>query len=134
MATYTLPDLLGRLRSHYQAHADVTALVGNRVYALRTPNKPTYPLVLLSTVVTAPIVSATDKLATLDVQVECYGANEHDEYGAWTLAATCHAALGPPPTHVSGTQTLTGLQPIPDTELKKARWIFEMRLFGYTPA
>lgn len=134
MATYTLPDLLGRLRDHYIGHADVAALVDGRVYVLRMPTSPTFPLVLLTSVVTAPMVDQTDKLATFDVQVECYGANAHDEHAAWTLASTCHAVLHDLSGNVTGATTLTGLQPIPDRELDKARWMFDARLFGYMPA
>lgn len=138
MPTYTLPNLLGMVRAFLAAHADVSALVADRVHVLRMPPTPVFPLVLLSEVVESPLITRTDKLAVSDVQVECYGSSVTDERAARDLAAICHAALhdldtyAHPSAGVTSVSTLVGLQNVPDAQLDKARWLFEVRIVGYT--
>ena len=132
---YALPNLLAGVRSFLAAHAAVAAVVAGRVYALRTPPSPAYPLVLLTDVTTDAMVGSTDKLASARIQVECYGTDSHDEAAAHHLAVTCHAAfhdLADEPGF-TGFSDVAGLQPLPDRELGKARYIFEVRVYGYTP-
>lgn len=130
-----LPNLLAGVRDFLVADADVAALVSGRVHALRMPVDPTFPLVLLTDVTTSPLVADVDKLAESRLQVEAYGVDSYDEGRAWTLAATCHASLRKLATTsgFSGVLPETGLQPVPDTDLGKARWMFEVRVYGYRP-
>jgi len=127
--SYQFPNLLARVREFLD-----TALT-EPVHAIRTPAGATYPLVLVTAVSTAPLTGATDKLAQARIQVECYGQTAQDEAASWALAARAHLAfhgISNEPDF-SGFTTETGPQLIPDRELGKARHIFDVRVYGYTP-
>lgn len=65
------------IQTYLEGHAGLIALVGNRIYVARAPDKPTFPYVVYQKVGGPRSVShsGNSKLATPRVQFSCWGNN-----------------------------------------------------------
>lgn len=131
------PDALPIVREFLAGHADVAALVAGRVHAMRLPDAPVFPCVLVTTIVDRNVVAQTTHAAAPRVQVEAFaGDSPHGEADARLLAATCHAALlteldgySHAAGHVTDVAEELGFQFVPDPDYQRhARCQFDVRV------
>jgi hypothetical protein len=128
-----LPDVEAITSAYLRSNADVTGLVGQRVYT-QMPKKPVennlFPLVLISQFNDSLTAPPMPYWVTSRIQFSCYGGATKM---AWTVATTIRVLLltdfiG---AHSGGVVTVSdasGLQDLPDASIgdsPQPRWIFD---------
>jgi hypothetical protein len=123
-----LPDAELLTVNALRANADLTALVGARVYTA-IPAEPTFPLVRVTRIGGIPAISRHLDIAR--IQVDVWGTTK---FQARTVAATAqaaiHAAIGARAEGVlTGVDDDLGLSWQPDPETDQPRYVFGVALY-----
>lgn len=127
MALRLLPDAELLVVNRLRATAEVTALVGTRVYT-QIPATPTYPLIRVTRIGGVPAIR--QHLDVARIQIDAWGATQ---YQARTVAATAqaaiHAATGTHATGVvSNVEDDLGLTWSPDPDTDQPRYVFAVAI------
>lgn len=127
------PDALLIAAAYLRQHAEVAARVAGRVHANRLPSPTVWPCLRVQRVIDTDIVAG--HFAGARLQVDGFAAELRQDREAWLLASTAKAALLAMPgwQHPEGVVTAVeeaaGLQPMPDADLGRARYLFDVRVY-----
>lgn len=128
------PSAVLIVREWFAQNPKITDIVATRVHANRMPRNPAFPLVMVRHIASTPI-AANGWFAATRIQIEGYGADLYDSFGAYRLAATLQEAVygipgwEHPEGVVSGVTIDAGIQDQPDTDVQRARYMFDARVF-----
>lgn len=130
MTLRVLPDVEMAALRWLKAQAELTALVGQRIYA-KLPKAPTFPAVRLMRVGGTPVIAQHLDVARL--QVEAFAPAKYD---AWRVAATAQAAIHLlPGIHFEGVVTAVedavGLTWAPDNQTDRPRYLFDVLVYAH---
>lgn len=105
MTVVVLPDIEQLVSEFLRAQAEVTALVGQRVYTA-VPNEPTFPLLLLKRIAGSPVLSRPRVIDAPVVQLDAYGGTKKQ---AHTLIQTACAVVAERIEGVHATGVVAGV-------------------------
>lgn len=130
-----LSDSLLVARAQVATDPAVAALTAGRVWANRLPPSPTFPAVRLQRI-TGTVVDEDAAFEASRVQADCWGAELHDDRGAFRLSSAVHAALRsmrdvdhPTEGRVVEVRTEVGPQWLPDETVNRARYVLDVRIW-----
>jgi hypothetical protein len=134
MTLTLLPDIERLLSTFLRAQPEVQAIVDDRVYTVLPANK-IFPLLRLTRVAGAPVMSRPLHLDQALVQVDAFGGSKRL---AWQLAETCRAVTAQRLVggHAEGVVTnvaFGGLSDLPDGEFDppKPRLLFTVTITAH---
>jgi hypothetical protein len=135
-AIYLTPNVEALVSAFLREQAEVTALVGDRVYT-SLPKNVEWPAVRVVVIDELPTGSPLWLVGAI-VQVDAWGGSKAD---AWRIANTCRAVMdrrlaGAHPEGVVSGVTPGGLidQPDEDFEPAKPRWLFTSTVHAHPGA
>lgn len=126
------PDALLIAAAYLRQHAEVAARAAG-VHANRLPSPTVWPCLRVQRVIDTDIVAG--HFAAARLQVDAFAAELRQDREAWLLASTAKAALlampgwQHPEGAVAAVEEVAGLQPLPDADLGRARYVFDVRVF-----
>lgn len=106
MAVVLLPDIEAMTSQYLRQHADVTALVADRVVTILGKDQQ-YPAVRITRIAGAPTTSTILVLDEAWLQLDVFGGSQKQ---ARDIAATCQAALKDFPSYASSLGRVTGIR------------------------
>lgn len=133
MAVDLLPDVEALVSAYLRSRAEVTALVSTRVYTTIPGTDPQWPLVRVTRIGGAPVISRPLRLDAATIQVDCFGGPKAT---AWQIAETCRAVIAEADRYPHSAGYVTGvvfgsMNYLPDTAYSpaKPRYSFDVDVF-----